>query len=107
MIHKAKKLDARYNGSGFFKYMVDVEKSIIPSHAQSGASYIQTKVWRGLAYIELRFWAWETWGESCELNLYRFLDRDYPWSWDSEQGRMRFYLKGDKELSWFLLKWNK
>jgi hypothetical protein len=100
MIHKIKKLDKRYNGGEQFKYMVDVNYS-----RPSNDTYL-TRVDKIKEYVEIRIWAWQTWGESCEISSYTTLKKDYVWSWDSDHSNMRFYMKGDKELAWFQLKWS-
>jgi hypothetical protein len=103
MIHRAKKLDKRYNGGGTFKYMVDLHKSTVPNHNHYSS---QIRLHRIQEFVDIRIWCWETWGPSCEIASYIPLDRDYVWSWEQEHGHMRLYLKTDKELAWFQLKWS-
>ena len=100
MIHKVKKLDKRYNGGDRFRYMVDVNYS-----KPSDGTYAN-RIDKIQEYVEIRIWAWQTWGESCEISSYTTLGKEYVWSWDSDHNNMRFYMKGDKELAWFQLKWS-
>ena len=100
MIHKVKKLDKRYNGGDRFRYMIDVNSS------RPGDGTYGNRIDRIQEYVEIRIWAWQTWGESCEISSYTTLGKEYVWSWDSDHNNMRFYMKGDKELAWFQLKWS-
>ena len=105
MKHKPKKLDKRYNGSDSFKYLIDVKKAIpaqtVPPSYYSLASMSEKRI----EFVKMRQWAWETWGPSCEIAFYDQLEKDYVWSRDQENDHLRIYLKTEKELSWFLLKW--
>lgn len=100
MIHTAKKIDKRFNGGDHFKYMIDVHRSKLSDTQWPPRRH------RIEEFVNIRIWAWQTWGESCEISSYMLLQKDYVWSWDSDHNNMRVYLKGDKELAWFLLKWN-
>jgi hypothetical protein len=100
MIHKAKKLDKRFNGGDRFKYMVDVSVS------RASDGMWADRIHKIEEYVNIRIWAWQTWGESCEISSYMTLRKDYVWSWDSAHDNMRVYLKSDKELAWFQLKWS-
>ena len=101
-IHKPKKLDKRYNGGGIFKYMVDVRRSIDPDYNFSANNRIK----RLNEFVDMRIWAWDTWGPSCEIASYIPLEKDYVWSWDQEHSNMRVYLMSDKEMAWFVLRWS-
>ena len=104
MKHKAKKLDQRYNGGEHFKYMVDVTRSI---SLQNPNKYQGSNRMEKLqAFVDMRTWCWETWGASCEMGAYLPLKQEQVWSWDSEHANLRIYLKTDKELAWFQLKWS-
>jgi len=104
---KIKKLDARYNGSTWFKYLIEPGRFDPRSIYGSGInSYSQTRNEKNIVFSEIRKWCWETYGASVELGLYN----DNPlanqlWSWDTEHSYLRIYLKGDKELVLFELKW--
>lgn len=62
-------------------------------------------------YLRWREWCWTTWGPSKELDLWmedrhRTTESQNPhWCWSNNQYHSRIYLRTDKELSQFLLKW--
>jgi hypothetical protein len=95
---KIKKLDARMNGYGFFKYGIDFNKK-----------------WSHTEFHNVRLWCWETFGPSCELDLWHELDfkpdveRNPRWAWDrsmyNKTNRCMLYLKDDQEANWFTLRW--
>ena len=85
---KLKKLDARMKGYGDFKYAAKFRKSGDRER-----------------FIEIRNWCWETWGPSCELEFWKE-DRNPAWSWAVTEFEMKIYLDGDKEASWYTLKWS-
>jgi hypothetical protein len=105
LIHKVKKLDKRYSGGDQFKYMIDLNQSRPPSDTRVWPSSFN-RIDKIKEYVDIRIWAWQTWGESCEISSYIVLKKEYLWSWDSDHSNMRFYMKGDKELAWFQLKWS-
>lgn len=93
---KLKKLDRRMNGYGDFKYGVDLWT-------------VDSK-----EFMEVRQWCWETFGPSCELDIWEYLDRpgdsrNPSWAWDrgtyNKNFRCIVYLATDVEASHFTLKW--
>jgi hypothetical protein len=64
-----------------------------------------------------RAWCWESWGASKELEdwlddvIYRgeaheLQSHNEHWSWTNTMDQSRIYLRGDAELTLFLLKWS-
>jgi hypothetical protein len=98
VMFKTKKLDSRYSGHEYFKHLVEFK----PKYQGPTLSE------RREMFCNVREWCWTTWGASAELLMYATSfprSIDPRWSWDTEHGHLRIYLKGDEELSWFLLKW--
>ena len=105
MALKIEKLDARYNGSLYWKnrvYFTDL-------HAQQYDKFRQ--------FHELRCWMTEQYGPSCERDYYsstklafKGSDQfDPPWCWHIDRqypNRQYIYVKDDTILSNVLLKWN-
>lgn len=92
---KFKKLDRRMNGYGDFTYGIDL--------------WADT----GRQFNEVREWCWQTFGPSCELDIWNDLDRpgdvrNEKWSWDRGQYNKSFrcmiYLKDEQEANWFKLR---
>ena len=94
-IKKVQKLDKRHSGRLLFKYYI--EPNPVPGVFSGKSATLQ----------QWREWAWEQFGPGAERDTALMLraDRDWRWAWDTEQGKMRLYLKGDEELSWFTLRW--
>lgn len=91
---KVTKLDRRHKGHTCFKYYV------IPDY-QPNTTLINT-------LFEWREWAWQTWGTGVERDhIYSRLG-DIPWAWhiDSPNHVYRIYLRDEKELAWFTLRWS-
>ena len=99
MTIKVKKLDKRNNGYGKFKYAV-----------HSTSLYSQE-------YYEIRKWMWDTWGASKELKEWMIDSRvvltsaetiscqNEHWCWQNDDYARRLYLRTDKELVLFRLRW--
>lgn len=85
---KLKKLDARMNGYGDFKYVAKFRKRADKSN-----------------FIDIRNWCWETWGPSCELEFWNE-STNPAWAWAVTEFEMKIYVDSDKEASWFALKWS-
>ena len=92
MDYKVKKLTSQYNGHGSYKYIVS------PVQFDRVAVKEQLCEWRA--------WCWNTWGPSREILWALTADHELPWSWDTEHGNKRIYLKTDAELTLFQLKFN-
>jgi len=102
-----KKLDKRNTGYGYWKYYIN------RSYYYSGnivSLYQATQL-----YFAWREWCWQTWGGSKELDSWLEDTRHLPnantvghnehWCFQNNQFATRIYLRGDKELSTFLLRW--
>lgn len=87
MKYRVTRLDRRHNGHLRFKY------AITPEIFERGQA--------AELLIELRNWAWATFGPSSELEYAR---QENAWAWDTEHGHKRIYLKSDVELTFFNLK---
>lgn len=100
-----KKLDRRSTGHKEWQYYVNR-----PNRVSLYDATQQFYVWRE--------WCWSTWGSSKELHNWVY-DREFVrsysagistsdndhWCWLHDQYSSRIYLRTDKELSQFLLKW--
>lgn len=101
------KLDRRHTGFGEWKYFIDRP----PIYDQGKfITAFETKQ----IFFMWRSWCWETWGPSKELE--EWLDalrnpmlipfcQNQNWCWQNNSHNTRIYLRDDKELSHFLLKW--
>lgn len=101
MNFKINKLDRRHNGNGLWKYYITVKR---PTTTRREAKN---------TFFQIRDWAWTTWGPSKELlewvedqgNIHAHCQNEH-WSWQSDIYHVRLYLRTDKELSFFLLRWS-
>lgn len=96
--------DRRYSGFEQFKFIVSVRIRRSGSRQELAQSIRD--------YNEKRDWCIETWGNSCELPDWLALYSNCPeysvnqhWSWQTEHGLTRIYLRTDKEANWFKLKY--
>lgn len=101
---KFNKLDKRHTGHETFKYYVTVNKKVHSYRFKN--SYVD--------FFKLRDLCTETWGTSCERDLYIRSEHENPgliinnhWAWhvDLNNNLYRIYLKSDEEKTWLLLKW--
>lgn len=111
MKFKIKKIDKRYTGGLFFKYIA------IPDIKRTNLTglYFVKRTDEEIAFLAARKWCWNTWGPSCELRFFKqdltnrhLYDEDMlepTWGWETEHDKLRIYFKTDKEASWFSLKW--
>lgn len=102
------KLDRRNTGYGDWAYYINRQPNI-----NIGLFNATQK------FYEWRNWCWQTWGPSKELvswfedlrnqiqnpNLIAISHNEH-WCWQHDQYATRIYLRTDKELSMFLLKWS-
>lgn len=70
-------------------------------------------------FFLIREWCWNTWGSSKELHnwiddqnalkynpsMFILHSQNEHWSWGNENYKPRIYLRTEKELSLYLLKW--
>lgn len=103
---KFTKLDKRHRGYGEFSHYVTVIDP--PTH-----KYLPVKD-SFLGYFVLRCICSQTWGMSCERELYlkikqekKNVELNEHWTWhtDLNNNQYRIYLKSDEERAWLLLKW--
>ena len=52
------------------------------------------------------WWSWEQWGPSVPLHMVTN-DDDFVWSWSTEDHRKHIFLKGDEQLTLFVLSFSK
>lgn len=98
-----KKLDRRYKGHEHFQYYVKVSEATLPWNLTGMHTMYHT----------MREWCWSTWGASKELNEWIFdLDQTYIpacqnefWCWQNDEYFRRIYLRTDKEMMLFKLRW--
>lgn len=103
-----KKLDKRNNGFGHWKYYVDRPKS---NYGQFLTLFTSRNI-----FFQWREWCWTQWGPSKELDDWledlrhpqladQYASHNKHWCFVHNQYSTRIYLRDDKELSTFLLKW--
>lgn len=81
-------LDKRFSGYDRFKFALEYNSRDLEQ------------------YIAHREWFWTTFGSSCELDLhYKITNPNQDWCWELNQWKTRIYVKSDKEMNWFFLKW--
>jgi hypothetical protein len=83
---RLKKLDRRYTGGAEFDYCLDF----------FGPD-------KGKYFCQVRNWFWETFGPSSEMLYYD--DSDQVWAWITDTYRTRIYIRSNKELEWYKLRW--
>lgn len=100
-MYKVKKVDKRHVGTGHFKYFV------------SSNSHLKIRVYYD--FFTLREWCWTTFGPSKEIHIW-LEDYKYPldqalilhhnpnWAWKEDDYNKRIYLKDDKALTLFNLR---
>jgi hypothetical protein len=100
MAFKVTKLDRRYAGHQWFKYMVEPEQWPI---GKDGAIS---------KFKEIRAWMWDAFGPGCELDFVQLqstgtgLESVETWCWrTNSEGERKLYFKSDREFSVFTLKW--
>lgn len=103
-----KKLDRRNTGFLYWKYYIDRPKS---DYGQFLTLYTSQTI-----FFQWREWCWAQWGASKELDDWiedlrhptlsnQYVSHNEQWCFVHNQYSTRIYLRGDKELSTFLLKW--
>lgn len=100
---KFNKLDKRHRGYEQFQYYVTVNRK---------TNNWLTKTFTWISYLNLRNLCRESWGDSCEREMYLSLAHEKQevnphWAWhtDLNNNQYRIYLKSEKERAWLLLKW--
>jgi len=88
--YKVTKMDKRHTASHKFKYYITPRGTSVE--------------WNRKLLAAFREWAWTNWGPSTERD-WASLEFSPTWAWDTEYNHLRIYLRGDKELSMFHLKW--
>ena len=99
-----KRTDKRHTGNQSWQYLVIVEK--LPSTLYGGPTMTQ----KAKFLNELREWCWQTYGPSCELELWLALPEDSVsknehWCWHTNYNNYKIYLRTEKEANWFKIKW--
>jgi len=108
MQYRIKKLDGRYSHKKYFKYCVEFDRS----------------QWGPLHFNVALKWMIETYGFTAEIREWQHIRNHHhqrraynltgdqlpdivnnTWSWTNDVVCLRIYIKGDKELSFFKLKW--
>lgn len=89
MKYKVTKIDKRHRGAAEYKYFIEPERYYpwIPAREN-------IHNWRA--------WCWETWGASSEL---KYEPAGSKWTWDTNSFKTRIYLRTEKELTMFHLRW--
>jgi hypothetical protein len=99
-----KKTDKRHTGGGQWKWLVIVERR--PAVPYGSPAMIQ----KTQDLNEIRDWCWQTYGASCELEFWLRVPEDgqkrnEKWCWHTNYDNFKIYLRTDKEVNWFKLKW--
>lgn len=102
------RLDKRWAGYRQFRYCINFVEH-----------YMSSRNDRLRLFNDIRSWCTDTWGVSCERDIYIILAEDLSkakhddslnghWAWHSDlnTGTFRFYLKTDKEVEFFMLRWS-
>lgn len=100
------KLDRRNTGFGYWEYYINRPKRAFNSNL-SLYECQQT-------FFSWREWCWQTWGPSKELDDWLedirqnkdAVSHNEYWCFQNRDYSTRIYLKSNKELSLFLLKWS-
>ena len=101
-----KKQDRSNKGHEYFQYSVRVAEAYSSLSPWSLTGISQ--------YHSMREWCWQTWGPSKELNEW-ITDQEQQkyvptchnqfWCWQNDEYVRRIYLKTDKEMMLFKLRW--
>jgi hypothetical protein len=104
MKFKIEKLDGRHKGNSSF------------THRAVVLGLIED---RFIDFLTLREWCWNTWGPSCEREIYlnshfnhfinshfnKIKNNSWAWHYNDDYNECCIYLAGSKELELFTLKW--
>jgi hypothetical protein len=106
--YKVKKLDSRYTGSQYFKYLIDFNAGVgNPGVVNLDNPRIRLQLARN--------WFWTSYGPSGEYEYWATCfvvytknpDLEIPvskdWAWDTDYGNYRIYIKDDQVLSHWVL----
>lgn len=101
-----KKLDRRHTGFENWMYYLNHPKVFDRGLQGHYSSRQQFFAWRS--------WCWATWGASKELLEWNLdspiligaVAHNEHWCWQNDNYTCRLYLRGDAELSHFLLRWS-
>lgn len=101
-----KKLDKRNTGHNHWGYYINRPKR----HYNSTFTLHQSQQ----VFFNWREWCWSTWGPSKELvdwledrrQTTEPVSHNEHWCFQNDQYATRIYLRTDKELSLFLLRWS-
>ena len=95
------KVDRRFNGYGYFKYIV------MPTYRRGDSVWLYTT--SRLQFQEYREWCRVTFGEGMEREwacglMYQSKIPTQLWAWDTAFQYKRLYLRDDRELMLFELR---
>lgn len=103
------KMDARYKGYPSWQYFIS-------RPFRHGRTNYPTRYESMQIFFQWRRWCWQTWGPSKELADWLEdtvprpnvtpEDHNQHWAWVSDSTNTRIYLRGDAELTMFLLRWS-
>ena len=108
---KITKLDRRHGGYNVMKYMIEIDQRSVPI----GVSKDEQMAF----FKDMRAWMWENYGPGAELGYVAIqmstsseepnrssfgLPTKEHWAWQTDFGHRRLYLKSDKEMTFFRLK---
>mgnify|MGYP003350384398 FL=1 len=104
------KLDRRHTGYNVMKYYIEVNRFEVHGKDE-----------RTRFFKDYRAWCWDQFGPGCELDYVAItlgttsivtpeekifgLPTREMWAWRTDYDNQRIFLKSDRELSWFKLKW--
>jgi hypothetical protein len=109
MTFKITTLDKRHTGSDTFKYMIPFTIELADLIRANGTFRSETFI---LRYLAVKDWFCVTYGDTANVDTMTHLSKltvsKYCWSYqeDAEHNRYRIYIKDDKTLLSFQLKWS-
>jgi hypothetical protein len=103
MKFEIKKTDRRHTGSQEWQYIAIINQELYSGRAG--------RIDRMANLNKVRDWCWETYGPSCELEFWLAVNSEKKepvnekWCWHTNYDNFKIYLRTDKEVNWFKLKW--
>jgi hypothetical protein len=97
-----RKTDKRHAGHDNFAYVLEIKTGL-------GEKFDRPQ--RHFDFNQVRDWAWQTYGASCDREHWLVMNNDKRfsvnphWCWHTEFNELKIYLATDKEANWAKLKW--
>lgn len=99
MEYKLTRLDGRHSGAQWFKYYA---APVVPD------TWLYANKWTmEQRFLEWQAWCWDTYGQGTQRDWNHHIQNDAVWAWQTERVKApRLYLRGDRELMLFQLRWS-